>query len=39
MRVTGPSLDATARWEQKYGNWFCVSADKPLRFMCFPDAF
>ena len=39
MRVTGQNLVATCRWEQKYDNWFCVSAEKPIRFMAFPDCF
>lgn len=39
LRVTGPNLDAKCRWEQKYGNWFCISAEKPLQFMVFPYAF
>jgi hypothetical protein len=39
MRVTGPNLNATCRWECKYGNWFCVSAERPIKFMVFPDCF
>lgn len=36
MRVTGPGIDVLCRWEQKYGVWFCVHAEREIMWMAVP---
>lgn len=39
MRVTGPNLDARCIWQQKYGVWFCIQADRPIYWMANPHSW
>lgn len=39
MRVMGEKINSVCHWEQKYGVWFCIRADKAIDFMVFRYSF